>query len=707
MTYLLLALSLISPSTLHVAVKGSDSNDGLAVKRAFQTISKAAEVARPGDTVLIHSGVYRESVRVATDGTAKSPITFRSAPGESVTLDGADPIGGWRSVGEGLFEANLTRPFRSVMNQDDQLFLDGQVPSYARWPNRGQDCSRPQKATLKRFISKVRDINRKMTTVVFEDDDLKALRPSDVVGSTIVVQPNHLAWSWILTGKVVALEGARITLETRSDNGQDGQPSVYAVGSRYFLIGKPWMMDKPGTWWVNRETGKVRLRLAPGDTPFKHAIELKARDFGFDLSERSHVTIQDLKLIGCSITTDGKAGGDAIPYEPNGSERFPWRPNGYVAPSQDVQLIGLDVRYPNSITDVSGHFFLQWGGNTGLVLSGTDHLVQGCHVQYADGNGISLSGRGHRCLGNTVLDSDLVAVDCAGIATGPNGMAQDIEIGYNTVDRTGRSGIVLRDWENSDARVNKARMHHNLITNYLLQDWDGGGFYVIGHDGKFARIDHNVFRLDDPKVEGLVFGLYFDYAKSYVADHNVTIGAVTAIQITREFDPNGTKVNNLLIYNNTAIPNDAPWGRPFAANINRGSLVINNIFKVNVFKNGAGKVNHWPTYGSGVATGITQAENNLVYGDDPTAYYSKAENLLATDLYAANSNLGSDMRPLAGSLAATAGKAVPSVTRDGILILPFDPPKGPSYMGAFAPDEPLWPVGSDRFNIGMTLERHR
>ena len=49
-------------TTLHVATDGADTADGSA-GRPFRTINRAAELARPGDTVLVHAGEYREWVR--------------------------------------------------------------------------------------------------------------------------------------------------------------------------------------------------------------------------------------------------------------------------------------------------------------------------------------------------------------------------------------------------------------------------------------------------------------------------------------------------------------------------------------------------------------------------------------------------------------------------------------------------------------------
>jgi parallel beta-helix repeat protein len=62
----------------------------LYVPGDFPTISAAADAARAGDTVLIHAGVYEETVRVRSSGDAGAPITFAAAPGEVVWLDGSD-----------------------------------------------------------------------------------------------------------------------------------------------------------------------------------------------------------------------------------------------------------------------------------------------------------------------------------------------------------------------------------------------------------------------------------------------------------------------------------------------------------------------------------------------------------------------------------------------------------------------------------------
>ena len=64
--------------------------------RQFRAIGDAAKIVGPGDTVLIHSGVYRESVTIHGNGTKDSPIRFEAAPAANVVVTGADRLTGWQ-----------------------------------------------------------------------------------------------------------------------------------------------------------------------------------------------------------------------------------------------------------------------------------------------------------------------------------------------------------------------------------------------------------------------------------------------------------------------------------------------------------------------------------------------------------------------------------------------------------------------------------
>ncbi len=63
-----------------------------------RTISRAAELAGPGDVVVIGPGVYREWVGLTRSGTVDRPITFQAEKAGTAVICGADPLAVWVPV---------------------------------------------------------------------------------------------------------------------------------------------------------------------------------------------------------------------------------------------------------------------------------------------------------------------------------------------------------------------------------------------------------------------------------------------------------------------------------------------------------------------------------------------------------------------------------------------------------------------------------
>jgi parallel beta-helix repeat protein len=79
------------PPTLYVAKGNANCSDGGSGTAAqpFCTIRPAASRVVAGQTVLVDSGTYNETVTVSSSGTATAPINFVAAPGATVTVTGS------------------------------------------------------------------------------------------------------------------------------------------------------------------------------------------------------------------------------------------------------------------------------------------------------------------------------------------------------------------------------------------------------------------------------------------------------------------------------------------------------------------------------------------------------------------------------------------------------------------------------------------
>jgi len=91
----------------HVATTGSDANSGTATEPLL-SIAAAADLAQPGDTVIIHAGTYRERIAPPRGGTSEDRrITYRAAAGERVIVCGSEIVTGWKEVGDGTWRVVL------------------------------------------------------------------------------------------------------------------------------------------------------------------------------------------------------------------------------------------------------------------------------------------------------------------------------------------------------------------------------------------------------------------------------------------------------------------------------------------------------------------------------------------------------------------------------------------------------------------------
>jgi alpha-N-arabinofuranosidase len=102
--------------TFHVSLKGDDSNPGTQAM-PLRTIQHAADLARPGDTIIVHEGIYREYINPPRGGTSDTKrIVYEAAPGEKVVIKGSEIIKHWIKIQQDVWQVQIPNSFFGSFN---------------------------------------------------------------------------------------------------------------------------------------------------------------------------------------------------------------------------------------------------------------------------------------------------------------------------------------------------------------------------------------------------------------------------------------------------------------------------------------------------------------------------------------------------------------------------------------------------------------
>lgn len=195
----------------------SDENDGSALK-PFKTINAAARIATPGTRVMIHKGVYRETVSPEQGGLSpEKMISYEAFNGENVVIKASVeaktflPSVGWRMTNE--------------YNGD---------------------------------LSKVKHV--KVWEIQLDPEDFKGYNPFCAVN----ILHDRLFIEYEKTDMTTYLNRRGMIFV-------DGKP-MKQVPLYYMLSGQE------NTYWVEANGQKVHIRLAGDENPKDHLVELSSRE---------------------------------------------------------------------------------------------------------------------------------------------------------------------------------------------------------------------------------------------------------------------------------------------------------------------------------------------------------------------------------------------------------------------------------------------
>jgi len=145
----------------HVSTTGLDTNPG-SKSKPFKTISAAAAIAQPGDTITVHEGIYRERVNPPRGGESDTKrIIYQAAAGEKVVITGSEIIKGWQKVGDGVWKVVLPNSFFGDFNPYSDV-IGGE---WYRTPMNGFDRHTGAVYLNSNWLDEARDINNVLAPV--------------------------------------------------------------------------------------------------------------------------------------------------------------------------------------------------------------------------------------------------------------------------------------------------------------------------------------------------------------------------------------------------------------------------------------------------------------------------------------------------------------------------------------------------------------
>lgn len=418
---------------------GNDSFDGSSQAVGPNNVGPWRSLARlaratlnPGDTVRLACGsVWNETLKLASSGTAASPITVNAYPSSSCkslpVIDGSTSIGSaaWTLHKGSIYKATLASAPLLLSASTGAL-------TWAHHPNRGFDGTQPSSLYLRNAVdsdsSMVNGTPR--STYLTTGADLKLPTGATLTaGTTLRVRNN----AWVIDETTIAsIAGTRLNLSTPTS-------SPVAAGWGYFLLGQLWMLDSPGEYHYDSAAKTLYLWMPNSARPTVpvYAAQLAT---GIDAGARSYVTFDGLavRFVGTALSMRNSTGitlrnanlqdVSGVGVDAAGSSAGRLEANVITRTGGNAisgaNATGLQV-VNNTITSagvlMSGDTVVSLpAGSNGAIVAGLKSTVTGNAVSDAGYDGI-VPMAGSTVSGNYVYGACSVLDDGAGIYTsGPN-----------------------------------------------------------------------------------------------------------------------------------------------------------------------------------------------------------------------------------------------------------------------------------------------
>ena len=439
-----------NPGTVYHVAQTAEANDfGDGTEDVpFATIQKAADVARAGDTVIIHEGVYNEKVTGKHNGTAAKPIIFKAADGENVTLSAFKTVSGFipytnpannvsmyvTDLRDLEFECALPGAWdvdRNFVLYNDDVLAEGRHPnektSTAKTVTRKNETldettNPEQTETMNYAVTpdlnpsypdinnhkllpilgdlRIRDVLRKGESkrydhTLYSEVDLNQDTEDYWKGATFIGRVG-MAWN-LSAGLVTASKLNEATVSERCFSGIPNGTITYFEDKKAedfgFLTHHLNTVDKAGEWYIDVDNKKMYVIPPENANPDTMEFEVKERQVLFDMRGKNYIQLHNVNTRGGGITM-AECTGCILD---GGTHKY----ISQLDLSSAHCLRTLDTiyaRYDTLIDDYKfgndGKYFMKTSllGETGFVVTGHNNAIVNTDIEYSATAGIMVDG---------------------------------------------------------------------------------------------------------------------------------------------------------------------------------------------------------------------------------------------------------------------------------------------------------------------------
>ncbi|ONI45766.1 hypothetical protein AN641_03560 [Candidatus Epulonipiscioides gigas] len=463
--------------------------DAQVTTSEYISINAALKDAIEGDTIIVHEGIYRETINVTKDN-----ITITAPENEYVLITGNELVTNFvaEPTMPGVYVADVPSNYKEINLPFSQVFANGNYQNIARFPNYEID---DMMAPLEEGSGYgwLTDIHKPADTtegfVTFRDGTLPNVDLTGAIFRGITGKNSEYVY-----GTVVSSEDNTISFDAYSRNNWQKstaiKPGYHDFGFGFVLHKN--LIDISGEWFVENR----KLYYMPEGDINNLEIEMQVRKHVLIINNADNVNIENINFVSG---------------------------NAQLTNIEGATINNCTFRYLQPFQMTTSYSIAAFAKSGIYLENATNNTIKNSYIAHTWGNGVYIISGDNNIISNCILE------DIGWSGTFTAGV-------YTEGDYTRVEDCTFRDMGRFQTRVNvpvKIDIIHSLFERPMKMGEDSGAIafantMLHAHDLQGSEIAYNIIRdfeslpissgnYDSP----FLLAMYMEESTNYTIHHNL------------------------------------------------------------------------------------------------------------------------------------------------------------------------------------------